>query len=412
MFKKIIIGIFAFLALNSHSANNVWKDGEFLLWSHGQHYISPADFCFALRYENENIGNPVCTYAGDWERDSTVALYAKWLNLNLDVRLKPEDLRPRNQHVVERMRSLKDKSLLYSTIRNDSVWFLLFEETSLDPSKISVFSAKGDSAINAKKIASSWFGATPQRRLSDEERAAKQSKPDDYYAEQPKHDFWFGLGIGQTRAKVPLTPNSWYKRTLESRVKAYKYPRDSHGNIRDSSTVWNYLEDSSPIYSAYIGGSLFDFIGLEFELRRSSHKVKIDETDKENYSELLRWNYNRYELMMALEFMMVFKPHKAIDIKPYTSASVIYSFYSEDIKFENGCNSDNDCGERFKLDNRYYRGAALTIGLRTAFFENYALNLRSGIANQGPATTKPIIGRSTTDAFVSAALEYHIRWIF
>jgi hypothetical protein len=403
MFKKIIVYVSALLAINSQATNDVWKDGEFLLWSHGKQYISPSDFCFALRYENEKIGNPICTYAGDWERDSISALYAKWLSLNLDTRLSPVDLRPRNQRVVERMRSLKDKSLLYSTIRNDSVWFLRFDESSLDPGKISVFSIKEDSAKIARKIASSWFGGTPQRRLSDEERAAKEREPDASYAEQPKHDFWFGLGAGRSRAKVPLTPNSWYKRTFDSKVKNYR-------DARDSSSVWNYLENSSPIYSAYIGSSFYDFIGVELELRRSEHDVKTDEADT-SYNNLSHWNYSRYELMLALEFMTAFKPHRAIEIKPYASLSIVYSFYSESIEEKNSCKS-YACDNRFKLESSY-SGAALTLGVRSAFFTNYALNLRTGIINRGALTAKhDIIGTSTTDAFVSAALEYHIRWIF
>jgi hypothetical protein len=288
---------------------------------------------------------------------------------------------------------------------------LRFDETSLDPSKISVFSIKEDSAKTARKLAASWFGGTPKRRLSDEERTAKEMEPDESYAEQPKHDFWLGLGAGWSRAKVPLTPSSWYKRTLESKVKDYKNPSKyfSKDSTKVPSSIWNYLEDSSPIYSAYMGGSLYDFIGLEFELRRSEHKVKTEADTA--YANLSHWNFSRYELMLALEFMAAFKPHKAIEIKPYASASVVYSFHSENI--EDPCESYG-CENRFKLES-VYSGVALTLGLRTAFFTHYALNLRTGIINRGAATAnhdKDIIGTSTTDAFISAALEYHIRWIF
>ncbi|MDR2579391.1 MAG: hypothetical protein LBC85_00150 [Fibromonadaceae bacterium] len=400
MSKKIIF--IAFLALNCYAASpTVWKDGEFLLWNYGNAYVAPADFCFALRYVNERIGNPNCYNAGDWERDTTVALYAKWLNANLNKNLKPEDLRPRNQHVIEKMRSLKDKNLLYSTIRNDSVWFLLFDEATIDPAKILVFPIKEDSTKTVRKIASKWFGGSPQRRLSDEERARKAREPDAYYAAQPKHDFWFGLATGWSRAKIPLTPNSWYKRTLDSRVKNYQSARDSA-----SASIWNYLEDSSPIHSVYIGGALYNFIGLELELRRSEHKVKIDE-ENEIYNGLERWNFSRYELMLALEFMVAFIPHKSIEIKPYASASIVYSFLLEDMSLLSAC--DYDCQYRFKPEI-YYRGVAFTLGLRTAFFENYAINLRTGIINRG-TNKQEAIGRSTIDGFVSAGLEYHIRWI-
>jgi hypothetical protein len=53
----------------------------------------------------------------------------------------------------------------------------------------------------------------------------------------------------------------------------------------------------------------------------------------------------------------------------------------------------------------------LTLGLRTAFFKNYAIDLQAGLANRGTSiVTKEVIGSSTTDAFVAAGLEYHIRW--
>ena len=401
MFKKVVI-FAVLLILNSYAAVSVWKDGEFLFFSYGKAYIAPADFCFALRYENEKIGNPVCTYAGDWERDTTVALYAKWLNTNLDTRLKPEDLRPRSQHIAEKIRDLKDKSLLFSTIRNDSVWFLLFEENSVEPNKMAVFSTKEDSAGIAKKIASSWFGSSPQRRLSDEERAAKKMEPDEYYARQPKNDVWFGVGAGRSRAKIPLTPDSWYRSKLNSKVKNYR-------EVPDSASLWSFMKDSSPIYSAYIGGSLYDFIGLELEFRRSSHNVKFNETD---YEELSDWSFNRYEILLGLEFMVAYRPHKNIDIKPYALASIFYSFYTEDIKTREGKIVPDEFHDRFELET-LYNGFCFSLGLRTAFFENYAINLRTGMAYQGVATSKEDpIGTSTIDGFVGAALEYHIRWIF
>jgi len=403
MLEKIIACVFFTVCLVAADPVT-WKDGEFLLWSYGKAYVAPGDFCFALRYENEKIGNPTCVSAGDWERDTTVMLYAKWLNINLNTRLDPGDLRPRNHHVTERLRTLKDKSLLYSTIRGDSVWFLLFDETSLDPVKISVFSVKEDSVKITRKIASSWFGKTPERRLSDAERLAKEKEPDAYFAPQPKHDFWFGLGTGWSRAKIPLTPDSWYRSKLNSKVKGYR-------DVRDSSSVWNFLKDSSPIYSAYIGGSLYDFIGLEFEFRHSTHNVKIDETD-EIYNELSSWDFNRYEFLLSLIFMKAYMPNKHIEIKPYTSLGFFYSKYSENIELKEGEAGSYDFNNRFEFES-YYRGVALTLGLRTAFFQNYAINLRTGIMNRVPvsATEKPI-GRSTTDGFISAGLEYHIRWIF
>jgi hypothetical protein len=393
-----------FSILNSYAASpTVWKDGEFLLWSHGKQHISATDFCFALRYENERIGNPNCYEAGDWERDSTVALYAKWLNANLDSRLKAEDLRPRNSHVIERLQSLKDKNLLFSTAKDDKLWFLLFDETSLEPRKIATFPLSMDSAAIAKKIASNWFGSTPQIRLTDAERAKKQSEPDAYFAEQPMHDVWFGIGAGKSRAKIPLTPNSWYKNTLDSKVKNYN-------NVRDSTSAWSFIEDSTPFYSAYIGGSLYDFIGLELEYRRSVHDVKYDKSD-EVYKELSYWRFNRHEFLLSLIFMTVFKPYSQIEIEPYASASVIFSMFAEDIaSIESSLEYYDSYTNRFKFRD-YYTGVSMNLGLRTAIFKNYGINFKTGIANRGTSTmVQEVIGSSTTDAYVAAGLEYHIRW--
>jgi len=388
---------------NSYAAPNVWKDGEFLLWSYGEKRISAADFCFALRYENEKIGNPSCYEAGGWERDTVVSLYAKWLNTNLDTRLKAEDLRPRNPHVVERLRSLKDRNLLFSTAKDNKLWVLLFDETSSAPIEITTFPLSMDSSKIAGKIANNWFDGTPKIRLSDSERAAKQREPDKYFAEQPMHDFWIGISTGWSRAKVPLTPNSWYKNTLDSKIKNYRDVK------KDSISVWRFIEDSSPVYGVYIGGSIYDFIGLEFEFRRSSHKAKIDESDI-IYKELSHWKFNRYEFLLSLVFMKVFMPIAQIEIEPNASASFIYSFFTEDIALKNNVTGSDSYENRFEFED-YYSGVALNFGLRTAFFKNYAVNLRTGIANRGTTvTTRRAIGSSTTDVYAMAGLEYHFRW--
>jgi len=403
MYKKIIVVIF-FMALNSiAAAPTVWKDGDFLLWSYGKQYVSPTDFCFALRYENERIGTPNCYEAGDLERDTTVALYAKWLSTNLDPRLDPEDLRPRNAHVIERLGKLKDNSLIFSTIKNDRAWFLLFDETSSEPKQIAIFPLTQDSVEITRKLASNWFGGKPQRRLSDSEREAKEKEPDEYFAEQPMYDVWLGISMGHTQARVPLTPKNWYSHKLNSRIKNYR-------DVDDSASVWFFIEDASPIRSAYIGGSLYDFIGLEFEFRHSKHKAKIDESDT-IYRELDHWNFNRYEFMLALEFMKVFMPIPQIEIEPHVSASVLYDIFTEDIALKDGIKEGSESyQDRFKFES-YYRGVVLTVGLRTAFFKNYAIDLRAGLANRGTSfVTKEIIGSSTTDAYIAAGLEYHIRW--
>jgi len=388
MSKKIIKIIFLFI-LNSQA--EVWKDGEFLLWSYGKKTFSTTDFCFALRYENEKIGSPNCYEAGDWERDTTAALYAKWLNTNLDTRLKAEDLRPRNHHLLEKIRTLKDKNLLFSTVKDDKVWVLLFDETAA-PKEIAVFPANLDSSQITKKIASNWFSSTPQARLSDSEREAKQKEPDKYYAEQPMHDFWIGVGTGWTGT---------YK-TFNSKIKNYR-------DVKDSTSAWNFVEDSSPLYNVYIGGSMYDFIGFELELRRSSHKAKIDKSD-DIYNELSHWNFNRYEFLLSLMFMAAYMPSPQIEIKPHASASVVYSFFTEDIALKSGFKGSESYEERFNFES-YYRGVALTFGLRTAFFQNYAIDLRTGFANRGTSMlNQEKIGSSTTDFFIAAGLEYHFRW--
>jgi len=400
MFKSIVKLAVIFLALNSYAQPTVWKDGEFLLWNYGKQYVSPADFCFALRYENEKTGNPNCYTAGDWERDTTVTLYAKWLNTNLSSALKAEDLKPRHLHVIERLQSLKDRNLLFSTTKDNQVWFLLFDETSTEPKEIAVFPLDMDSAKVARKIASDWFGGKPQIRLSDAERAAKQKEPDAYYAEQPMHDVWFGVITGWNKAYIPfITPKSWYKRKLNSKIINYKYPTG------DSTSVWSYLEDSSPFFGAYIGGSVYDFIGLEFEFHRSSHRAKTDGSD--TYHELDEWTFNRYELLLSLIFMQVFTPHPKIEIEPYASASFMFSFFTENISLNEGEAGSPEYKDRFEFEP-YYRNVGFNLGLRTAFFKNYAINLRTGVTRT--ATIQKGIGSSTTDVYVAAGVEYHIRW--
>ena len=410
MYKKIIVVIF-FITLSSiAAAPTVWKDGEFLLWSYGKRYITPMDFCFALRYENEKIGAPSCYEAGDWERDTTLSLYAKWLNTNLDPRLSPEDLRPRNAHAIERLGKLKDNSLIFSTIKNDKTWFLLFDETSSEPKQIATFPITEDSAKIARKLASDWFSGKPQRRLSDSEREAKEKEPDEYFAEQPMYDVWFGIGLGHTQTKVPLTPDSWYRHKLNSKIKNYR-------DVDDSTSVWFFIKDSAPIYRAYIGGSLYDFIGLEFEFRKSKHSAKVDESDLDTlgvsiYDKLDHWDFNRYEFMLSLEFMKVFMPIPQIEIEPHVSASIIYSFFTEDIDFKGkpGTEAYNSYKRRFEFES-YYKGVALNFGLRTAFLKNYAIDFQTGLANRGTSiVTREVIGSSTYDAYIAAGLEYHIRW--
>ncbi|MCL2207084.1 MAG: hypothetical protein FWC15_08435 [Fibromonadales bacterium] len=402
LFLFFFILNFQLSTLNSYAEPTVWKDGEFYIWSYGKRHISPGDFCFALRFENDKIGNPNCYEAGDWERDTTASLYAKWLNTNLSSRLQAEDLQPRHTHVKERLQSLRDRNLLFSTIKNDQVWYLLFDETSSEPKEIAVFPLSMDSAKIARKIASDWFSGTPRVRLSDSDRAAKQKEPDEYYGEQPMHDVWLGIGTGWSRAKVPLTPNSWYKNTLNSRIKNYR-------DVRDSVSAWSFVDDSSPFLVAYIGGSVYDFIGLELEIHRSSHKAKIDESE-EVYNELSSWSFNRYELLLSLIFMHVFNPHPKIEIEPYASASVIFSWFEEDIALKKGYSGSQPYKDRFEFES-YYRGVAMNLGLRTAFFKNYAINLRTGIANRGTSmVAREIIASSTTDVYVAAGLEYHFRW--
>jgi len=396
MYKKIIKIIFLMTICSQAAQPTVWKDGEFLLWNYGKPYVSPTDFCFALRYENEKIGNPACYEAGDWERDSIVSLYAKWLSTNLDPRLGPEDLRPRNVHVVERFGKLKDNNLIFSTTKNGMTWFLLFDETVAEPKQIAIFPLTQDSARIARKLANDWFGGKPQRRLSDAEREAKEREPDEYFAEEPMYDVWMGISLGHARG---------INRKLNSKIKNFR-------EVKDSASSWSFIKDSSPIQSAYIGGSLYDFIGLELEFRHSKHAAKLNESDV--YKELDHWNFNRYEFLLSLEFMNVFMPIPQIEIEPHISLSFLYSFFTEDIDYSGKPDSEINSAyynykNRFEFAS-YYTGPALILGLRTAFFKNYAIDLRAGIANRGTGTRQIDIGRSTSDVFVAAGLEYHIRW--
>jgi hypothetical protein len=351
--------IFILVILIQTTYAEVWKDGEFLIWNYGREYISASDFCFALKYENEKIGNPSCRQAGELERDSTVNLYAKWLNANLDSRLSTEDLRPRGQYMQEKLRTLKDQNLIYSTIKENQVWILLFDETSTEPKQIANFSLQEDSAKVARQLANDWFGTTPEIRLSDEDREKKRLEPDNYFDEQPLNDFWIGVGAGFSDYK----------------------------SNRDTSSAWRYLKPYSPIYSVYVGASLFDFVGAELEVKRSEYKEKIATDNK----------FERWEVLLSLEFMTVFKPIQQIEFEPHASVGFIpISFFSENhgIKFEDS-----------------YSGGTLAVGLRTAIFKNYALDVKGGLSYRGVLGAQDeVVAASTTDAFISAGLEYHIRW--
>ncbi|GHV14259.1 hypothetical protein AGMMS49938_10080 [Fibrobacterales bacterium] len=423
--KKFLAITFFILALQQFvyaATPTVWQNGEFYIWNYGQPFASPNDLCFFLRYENEKIGNPQCYNAGDWERDTIAANYAKWLNKNLDTRLAASDLKPRNQHISKRLGELKDKSLIFSSIRNDTLWLLLFTETANEPQKIAnfpliVYPNKADSTEILKKIANDWFGKSPQIRLTDSEREQMAKEPDAYFAKQPQNDFWFGISAGLNRAKIPLTPNSWYKNKLNSKVKNYREPTNN-----DSNSAWSFIKDDTPLFTAYIGGSIYDFIGLEFGVRYSSHNVKVDNSQT-IYDNLDYWYFNRYEFMLEFELMHSFLPHKYVEIKPHASFDVLYSILSENISLKDetihSAGTDYYYNNRFQFEN-YYRGVSLTLGVRTAIFTNYAIDIRTGlvyrgrsnvIVPSGDAAPEPtVIGNSTTDGFISAGLEYHIKW--
>lgn len=388
----------------------LWKDGEILIWSPDPNIpLIPHEFCLSLKRANSNIGNPTCRLAGEWQRDSLTNLYAHWLKQNIESEIPAPLLRARNQNAIEKFYQLEDKILLFVTQRNDSLLALLFDESSATPQAGGFVSLSENAVTNGDAIAKLFFKGSTERRLSKEERDSNRVAPNAYYAPVPRFHSWAGIALGYNQAKIPFTPDSWYKNKLNSRVKNYR-------ETRDSLSLWNFLDDSTPLFTLYAGGTWYGMIGGELFFRYSRHDVKTDTKDT-IYKELDYWYYNRYEIGLNIHVMHRFHTTSFLDILPYAALGFNYSIFSENIDIKSGHKPASNAYERRIKFKDFYKGPLFSIGSHFVFLDHYGLDLRAGIESRGysvdsgssvDAVSEPtVIGGSTIDCFISLGLEYH-----
>ena len=410
------IGILTFAATGVFSADmffktpfTLWQDPEILVWTPDSAApLDPKEFALSLKRNNSGIGNPTVRIAGEFERDTGASLYGNWLRNNLEPGIPAEDLKARDPKVRERIASIEDRFLLYVTRRGNTLAVALFDETGGAPKLAGTLPFREDKIQMGDEIAEMAFNGTPKRRLTADERKRKATEPDEYYSEIPRFHGWIGVAGGYTRAKVPLTPDSWYNSHLKSRIRNYR-------NTKDSLSAWNFLDDSSPLLNVYAGGLWYDFIGAELLFRFSAHDAKTDSRDTV-YRELDHWTFYRYEIGISLLFSHRFRVKKDIDVLPHASLGFLYSFFSESIDTKSGRKPSNAYRTRVEF-NDFYKGAIISAGVRGLFLEHYGIDIRAGIAGRGrlldrepsvDAVAEPTeIGGSTIDCFIQLGLEYH-----
>lgn len=388
-----------------------WKDAEVLVWSaQGERPFAPNEFCLALRRANGGIGNPACREAGDWERDSATNLYAQWLQQNVATDLAAAHLRARSPTVTAKLRGLVDQMLLFTTVRSDTLWTLLFEGESAEPKAIGYSLLDNDPVATANAVAQAWFSDPAERRLTEMERLSAASAPDPFYGEKPLYDAWAGIAYGYSQAKIPLTPSSWYNNTLRSRIKNYR-------NVRDSVSAWSFVSDDSPLLSLYGGASFFGFVGLEFSARYTQHQAKL--ANDTVYNELDHWDFQRYEFALNCLLTRSYALTSQLETRPHVFLGFLYSVLSEDIAVKDGRTPSETYKNRVQFEE-FYRGGMVGLGNRLVFRKHFALDLRAGFASRGRSLDKEpsedavaeptIIGGATFDGFVQAGLEYHWQW--
>ncbi len=387
----------------------LWQDPEVLLWTPDSAVpVESKEFALSLKRNNGGIGNPSVRVAGEWSRDTNAARYAEWLRNNLESGIPAEEFKARNPEVQRKIAAVEDRYLLYVARRGDKLLLALFDENGYYPKAAGTLPFKSDKIQLGDDIAEMFFKGGTERRLSKQEREKKAVEPNEFYSEIPKFRWWVGVAGGYTRAKVPLTPDNWYRRKLDSEIKNYR-------NTRDSLSVWNFLEDGSPLLNVYAEGVWYDFIGAELFFRFSEHDAKIDGRDTV-YRELDYWKFYRFELGVSLVLSHRFRLSKRVDLMPHASLGFLYSFLSESIDTKKGAEPSGAYKARIQFKD-FYKGALLAAGVRGIFLGHYGVDLRAGIAGRGrildrepsvDAVAEPTeIGGSTIDCFIQLGLEYH-----
>lgn len=400
----------AFPKSQFNSKYTVWQDGEYLIWNlDGNGSVDAAEFCLSLRRANSGIGEPSCRELGEWERDSVSAKYGAWLKQNLEPGVKADYLKARSPMMAAKLQSLEDKIVLAVFKRGGEFQAVIFDETSLAPKAAASVPYTENKVALGDLLAQELFDQRAERRLSKAEREKKAAEPDEFYQETPKADFWGGLSISFSQAPIPLTPYSWYKNKMRSRVKRYRA-------TEDSLSLWNFLEDDAAVFSVYAGMTWFGIFGGEIFYKYSSHDMKIDESDT-TYDELSDWRFGMHELGLTLHVTRSFKTTSWLDIAPFFYFGFQYSFLVEDISLKKGVEEPSSAySTRISFDE-VYKGGVIGAGARFVFKEHYALVTRAGISTRGhtesttpdpnAAASPTTIGEFTVDCFISLGLEYH-----
>ena len=388
----------------------LWENPDILIWTpEAQSPIDPREFCLSLKRNNSGIGEPKCRMFGEWERDSIAMHYARWLKNNIDPKLGEEYLHIRHPALMAKVQQVEDNIVLYVADNGNKVSVAIFDETSTNPKVVGEVLKSNDKIALGDDIASTFFAGKTKRRLSKEERKKLLDEPDEFYQEVPKFRAWAGVSLGYSQAHVPLTPYSWYKSHVESEVRNYRI-------TKDSISLWNFIEDSDPLLSAYVGGIWYGFIGLELIYRFAKHKVKTDSRDTV-YEELDHWDFYQHEIGLNAMFARSYAVKKWLDIDLFAFLGFQYSFFVEDIALKEEVKRPSRAyGVRIRFEEAY-KGGLFGGGAQFVFFKHYGIGMRTGIATRGrdmyvdptpdAAAAPSVIGGSTVDWFVSVGLEYH-----
>lgn len=373
--------------------------------------VNADEFCRALLRSQPALGRAQCRIGGEWERDTLANQYLAWVGKNLDPRLGAENLIARQPNVADRLRKMDDTYLLLVSRRSDTTWLLLYTGSRPEPVALGYQREKGFDALRlAEQLGQTWLSASPQRRLSNQEKVAAAIEPDASFGETPTLDTWIGLGGGWSQARIPLTPYSWYKGKLNERVRYYR-------NTSDSLSGWNFLEDESPLLTVRAGFTWHGFIGGELFAVRTTHRMKIDENDS-IYQELDHWDFTRYEMGLTVHATLRKKLSPRWELQPHAFIGFHYSMLREDIAAKSGYTESDQYRNRIRFEP-FYKGAIFGIGNRLLWNGSIALESRMGISNRGrsldrepseDAAPEPTtIAGATLDCFISASLEYHWR---
>jgi hypothetical protein len=393
----------------------LWKSPTISILTAGESGIpiSAEDFCIGIARVNPSLAKPECRIAGDWERDSIAMVYGRWLALNLDPRIKPEYLQARHPAAMEKLRALDDQYLMTLSIRNDTLWTALFTGSTIQPVAAAFLTPiPKDSRELAEQVAPLWFNSSPVQRLTPEQKKALAIAPDDSYAPTPPLDTWVGIGFGYSQGSIPLTPKNWYQGKLNDRIQKYR-------TVRDSLSVWSFLEDESQVLRAQAGFTWNGFIGTELFLAKTSHAAKIDKSDT-LYNELDHWTFSRYEVGLTAHVNHLMRLSHGFETNLYGFLGFHYSYLFEDIGLKdlNGALPSQSYERRIRF-LPFYKGALFGVGNRLVWKGKLALDARAGISNRGrsldrepspdAAPTPTLIGGSTLDCFAAIAFEYHFR---